>query len=336
MPERPLRISLENLTFDAERFQSSSGAGWRIRRDAALTVDGVLTAVEIEVRVVDKGTIGAASWPADMPGIDAVPEATIVRAEFNKGGSTIGFRLDLNGGMRVLFRPEQINPQTEPRKEIAAYRLARLLGVKAVPPATFKRVHRDELLGRLAPDAACLLPRIHAECRFDADGYTQGAASAWVPVVVDSRLDTAPGIARWAEWLSAAGALEETQRSLAAQLSSLLLFDVVIDNQDRFTGGNLLVSPDDQILYWMDNGFSFAADPQGHARARAFLRRCSRFSRTFVHALRELGAEALRSATDDLLSADEQSAVLARRDLALQHVDGAIAKHGESAVMCFD
>lgn len=336
MFERPLRVSIEDVTFEGEPFESPSGAGWRIRRDAALTVDGILTAVEIEVRVVDKGTIRAASWPADMPAMDAVPGATIVRAEFNKGGSTIGFRLDLSGGMRVLFRPDQINPQTEPRKEIAAHRLACLLGAKAVPPATFKRVHRDELLGRLAPDAACLLPRIHAECRFDGDGYTLGAASAWVPVVVDSRLDTAAGLARWGEWLRAGGTLDEARRSFAAQLSSLLLFDVVIDNQDRFTGGNLLVSPDDQILYWMDNGFSFGVDPNGHARARTFLRRCSRFSRAFVQALRELRADALRSALDELLSADEQSAVLARRDRVVNDIDGAIAQHGEHAVLCFD
>jgi len=60
--------------------------------------------------------------------IDRMRTAEVVQAKLNKGGSSISFRLDFADGSRAAFKPEQINPQTVPRKEVAAYRISRFLG----------------------------------------------------------------------------------------------------------------------------------------------------------------------------------------------------------------
>src|SRR5689334_11312728 len=57
--------------------------------------------------------------------IDRLRHAEIKQARLNKGGSSISFRLDFEDGSRAAFKPEQINPQSVPRKEVAAYRINR-------------------------------------------------------------------------------------------------------------------------------------------------------------------------------------------------------------------
>ena len=70
--------------------------------------------------------------------LDRMRTAEVAQAKLNKGGSSISFRLDFADGSRAAFKPEQINPQTVPRKEVAAYRINRWLGFNAVPPSTMR------------------------------------------------------------------------------------------------------------------------------------------------------------------------------------------------------
>ena len=83
--------------------------------------------------------------------LERVRTQPIVRFKFNHGGSSISFRVDFADGSRAAWKPTQTNTQTIPRKEIAAYRLNRLLGLNAVPPAAPRAVSRDELLSPPAP-----------------------------------------------------------------------------------------------------------------------------------------------------------------------------------------
>ena len=122
--------------------------------------------------------------------IERMRSGEVVHAKLNKGGSSISFRLDFADGSRAAFKPEQINPQTVPRKEIAAYRINRLLGMNTVPPATRRTFHRDDLVGKLPPENAFLATRIDAETLFDEEGFTRGEVSYWIPTIVDSHLDT--------------------------------------------------------------------------------------------------------------------------------------------------
>jgi hypothetical protein len=266
-----------------------------------------------------------------------VGEAAVVRVVPNKGGGGLSFRLDLAAGTRACFKPDQINRQTTPRKEVFAYRLARLLGRNNVPPTCLRSLHRDELLGRLPADLAFFLPRILAETIFDEHGATTGSASAWVPILVDSELDTRAGMRRWWHALCVDAPLDADQK-VYEELSALLLFDVTIDNFDRFSGNNLLFPEGSGLLLWMDNSIGLGEGREPHPRCRDLLARCQRFPRSFVDALRSLDRRAMNlclSPEHDLLTETEIDAVLHRRDVAIAHVDTMIGRFGEERVLSF-
>jgi hypothetical protein len=270
--------------------------------------------------------------------LEVLRSAEIKKVKLNKGGSSISLRLDFVDGTRAAFKPEQINPQSVPRKEVAAYRINRLLGFNAVPPATMRTFHRDELIGKLPPEQRHMEERINAETVFDAEGFTRGEISYWIPVIVDSHLDTLENVLAWWRWLTVGEELPPDKVELMAQLSSLLLFDLLTNNSDRFSGGNLMTSADGRVLFWMDNTFGFQIEPEGHLRCRTYLFRAQKFSRRMVEALRRLNLPALRQALapePGVLTEAEMQSVIARRDVGLRYVDGLIQQFGAERVLVF-
>jgi hypothetical protein len=270
--------------------------------------------------------------------LDRMQTAEIAKAKLNKGGSSISFRLDFADGSRASFKPEQINPQTVPRKEIAAYRINRLLGMNHVAPSTHRSLHRDELIGKLPPEMAFFEKRINAETIFDEEGFTRGEVQYWIPVIVDSHLDSLENVLAWWKWMTIGEEIPADKQLLMEQLSSLLLFDLLINNSDRFSGGNLMTSPDGKTLFYMDNTFGFQIEPEGHIRCRTYLFRCQKFSRRFVQALRKMDLGSLRAALEaepGVLTEAEMRSVIARRDVGLRYVDGLISQFGEDKVLLF-
>src|SRR5262245_24068038 len=59
----------------------------------------------------------------------------VAKVKLNHGGTSLSLRIDFESGARAAFKPLQIHPQSDPRREIAAYRIDRLLGIGRVPPA---------------------------------------------------------------------------------------------------------------------------------------------------------------------------------------------------------
>lgn len=270
--------------------------------------------------------------------LDRMRSQEIAKAKLNKGGSSISFRLDFADGSKASFKPEQINPQTVPRKEIAAYRINRLLGMNHVPPATHRTLHRDELIGKLPPELAFFEKRITAETIFDEEGFTRGEVQYWIPVIVDSHLDTLENVLAWWKWMTVGEEIPPDKVQLMEQLSSLLVFDLLTNNSDRFSGGNLMTSPDGKTLFWMDNTFGFQIEPEGHVRCRTYLFRAQKFSRKFIDAVRRMDLASLRAALEvepGMLTDAEMRSVIARRDVALKYVDGLIAQFGEDKVLVF-
>jgi hypothetical protein len=270
--------------------------------------------------------------------LERLRAAEIKSAKLNKGGSSISFRLDFVDGSRAAFKPEQINPQTVPRKEVAAYRISRWLGFNAVPPATMRTFHRDDLIGKLPPEAQFLAKRIDAETTFDAEGFTRGEVSYWIPVIVDSHLDTLENVLAWWRWMTVGEEIPPDRIDMMIQLSSLLIFDMLTNNSDRFSGGNLMTSKDGHLLFWMDNTFGFQIEPEGHLRCRAYLFRSQKFSRKMIANLRKFDLPALRQALapePGVLSEAEMQSVIARRDVTLRYVDGLIAQFGADKVLVF-
>ncbi len=266
----------------------------------------------------------------------------VVRLKFNKGGSSLSFRVDLADGSRAAFKPAQTNLQTIPRKEVAAYRINRLLGLAAVPPATPRMVSRAEIFSHLHPETLPLLPRIRAETVFDPRGNTAGVMMVWVPVIKDSGLDSAEGIAESTRWLTQGQEIPADKHALAAQLADLLVFDFLISNPDRYSGGNMMTSGDGSRLLFMDNTLSFFIEPQGNERTRAALARSQRFSRRLTQALDRISEDTLTrilaqaSEGDyEILTRPEIRAVVSRRDYVQNYIDRLVATFGASEVLYF-
>jgi len=273
--------------------------------------------------------------------------AAITRVKPNKGGTSLSLRLDFANGARAAFKPEQIHMQSEPRKEIAAYRIDRLLGIGHVAPAKPAKFTTAELVAAADPQLkAATTQRILGETR-PRRGEVRGFLAWWIPEIRDARVgqlnvDSAEGMDAWTSYLRIGSKIPEKDRALVEQLASLVVFDVVIDNADRWSGSNVKCSPDRKTLYFMDNTLSFSTFTKGHDNNLRPLYRMQVFSRSLVEHLRAMSVESLRAALDlgpdaagmgPLLTDPEIDAVMSRRAHVLAYVDRLIAAHGAEAVL---
>jgi hypothetical protein len=266
----------------------------------------------------------------------------IARMRLNHGGSSLSFRVDFADGSRAAFKPAQTHLQTIPRKEVAAYRLNRLLGLSAVAPATPRLVSREEMFSRLHPDTMASLPRIRSDTIFDPRGNNAGVMMYWIPVIKDSGLDTAEGIAQTTQWLTVGQPIPPAKHGLAAQVSDMVVFDFLTGNPDRYSGGNMMTNEDGTRLYFMDNTMAFFIEPEGNERTRSALQRTQRFSRRLYEALGRLSepvlAEVMAQASEgdyEILTKPEMRAVVARRDYVRRYLDALLAVHGPAEVLYF-
>jgi len=268
----------------------------------------------------------------------------VARVKLNRGGSSLSLRLEFASGARAAFKPMQIHPQSDPRREIAAYRIDRLLGIGHVPPARSAAFAIDDVIAAADPASRSVTASRIEQESIPRDGMLCGELSWWIPEIKRVRIggryvDEPDGEALWAEYLQAGAAIPAELRPMLAQLAAVIVFDVVIDNSDRWSGNNTQGSPDDRILYFMDNTLSFSMHTIGHTANLARLYRIQVFPRGLIGRLRSLTAQAVAAALghDDvlgaLLSETEIRAVMSRRDHLVEYVDRLIADLGEDAVL---
>ncbi|HXJ23602.1 MAG TPA: hypothetical protein VMT03_25525 [Polyangia bacterium] len=331
---------------------AATGGTFAVRRLRHVVAPHALPAVEPLAARDDMSSLGALRVSLESSGtflgmsdellLDRVRTQPIKRFKLNHGGSSISFRIDFADGSRAAWKPQQTNSQTIPRKEVAAYRLNRLLGLNAVPPAAPRAVSRDELLSHLHPESVEFLPRIQAETIFGPDGKSLGTASYWIPVIKDSGFDKGEGQKQMQAWLTRGETIPPDQLSMARQVSDLIVFDFLTCNPDRYSGGNMKMSPDGTELFYMDNTMSFFLEPQGKEKNRDVLFRTQRFSRSLYEALnriteatlqRALGSEA--RAGYEILSQAEIGALIARRDVVKRYIGGLVAKYGNRETLYF-
>jgi hypothetical protein len=274
--------------------------------------------------------------------LERIRKQEIVKVTFNRGGSSLSLRLFLADGSSAAFKPDQIHEQSVPRKEIAAYRLNRLLGLARVPPATCRVVDVRTLMSRLAPEDRHLAFRIRKEARPGRDGRLSGEVSWWLPDISYWPIDRWKVRTQWHHWLKAYHDLPPEKVERAGQFATMLLFDYLINNPDRFTGYNTMGSPDGRFLYFMDNTFSFAPQPIGGWGARSGLERLQRFPVRLYRRLRALTEARIRAefarekhASWPLLTEQELRAVISRRNHALDHLHGIVARFGWEKTMVF-
>ena len=254
------------------------------------------------------------------------------------GHTSVVFKVKLKNNLEICFKPESKRGKTRYRGEIAAYRLALALHLHNVIPAVPRTFEAAELSAALDATAKELFTK-EAVVR---DGKVRGAAMTWITKLEFLPLETPPWRARFGAWLGT-GEIPDDQRALATQISTLVIFDLLTGNWDRWSGANVGIDRATNTLLFVDNdGAFFDPPPPGPlATQTAMVMKAERFSKSFVADLRKLEPVPLADAIGEdmagtpLLSAKVLSGVDERRRKALAHIDDLIAQKGEPAVLVF-
>lgn len=269
----------------------------------------------------------------------------VAKLKINRGGTSLSLRLDFASGARAAFKPQQIHPQSDPRREIAAYRIDRMLGIGRVPPAKPATLAVADLIAAADPMVAAEVGQRFAQEAIVSDGIVHGELSWWIPEIRDAkigefRIDEPQGMAMWSDYLQVGVKIPPQVHGIATQIAAMIVFDVVIDNSDRWTGNNTKGAPDQRTLYFMDNTLSFSLFTIGHESNLSELHHIQVFPRALIQRLRALTVPAIEAALDigddalaPLLHPAEIRALLARRDYVLKYVDALVSEFGEAPVL---
>ena len=252
------------------------------------------------------------------------------------GHTSYVLKVTLSGGAVMVFKPRSRLPLGDRRYrgEIAAYRIAVALGLDNVP-RSFPRSFDASALRPLQPD-------FDEKALVDADGKVRGAAKPWLDKYVVLPLEQPSARARWEPWLTdPAASIPDEQRALAGAVSTMIAFDYITGNWDRWSGGNIAQDGATGTVLYVDNDGAFYDPPPADSLARqlAMLRRIVRFSRRFLAMLRALADDKLRTAIGEeaagqpLLPERVVSGVAARRKTVVDLVDARIGSAGQDATL---
>jgi len=291
--------------------------------------------------------------PARFISLDVDDDAWIARMRTAQstrfkpvGTSSLVFKATFTGGVDAAFRPRTRAHSRGWTSEVAAYRIARALDMDQVPPAVSRAFSRPELESHLHADFSEDWPALDAQMMGRGE-IVWGALVYWVPGLRDLELDTPRGMATWSRWLAHdAGVVSADEASLAGDLATMLCFDYLIANVDRWSGGNVRADRSGRRVVIRDHNLAFLSPlPRAqHERVLGHVRRVERFSRSFVFALRALDESRLRAslaadpavaAGTTLLDDAQIRALFDRREALLSRVAAHLDAYGEVAVLAF-
>lgn len=273
------------------------------------------------------------------------------------GHTSVVFKLELSSGKKAAFKPASRRGPLRYKGEVAAYRLAQALGIPNVPvalPRTFTRAELEGALGGADTPAGKLL----AEDVVVDGTNVHGALVPWIDRLEMIPVEADPLWSAWRAWVKKdhafrpeedrvlgklAGLDPEGQRAIAAQASTLVAFDYLTGNWDRWSGANVGWDKDARALLYIDNDGAFFEKPPKDALAKnqRLLDGVDRFSRSFVARLRALDETRLPTAFGEeregvpLLDAKVLASVAARRKALLSAVDAKIASAGAAETLAF-
>jgi hypothetical protein len=310
------------------------------------TVDGGVRPGERQA-----GVTAAVATAIVPPSAERAPPARRIAADDPVAAKSIGhtsfvLKVTLAGGAVGAFKPRSKRPLGDRRYrgEIAAYRLATALGLSRVPRAVPRSFDATALRDACttAPGSAEQFDR---EALVDADGTIRGAFIDWIDDYHALPLEDAAWRARWDPWVfDPAARIAAADRPLASAISTLIAFDYLTANWDRWSGGNVARAGAAVDILYVDNDGAFyeRPPPESLERQLALLRGVVRFSRRFVDALRALDRPKLVEAFGEerpgepLLGDAVVAAVEERRRTILQVVDDRLARSGARATFAFE
>ena len=259
------------------------------------------------------------------------------------GSSSIVFKTALENGTDASFRPRTLDHMRGHLAEVAAYRISRTLGMDNVPPAVLRRLSRGEIRGRLNPDYALEWESMDADIAWDPDGRVLGVSVFWVDGITDVGVDREGPNAPWRTWLRQGGTIPEDKASIAADVSTMIAFDYLIANRDRFSGGNARADASRTRMIVRDHNLAFGTlSRDGHGKLLARLASVEKFSRGWIEHLRALDEAKLRTelaqdplAGENALNSRQILDLLDRRRAILSRVAALIDQYGQAQVLAF-
>jgi hypothetical protein len=260
------------------------------------------------------------------------------------GTTSVTLRLDL-GELAAAYKPRTRSHPRGYLAEIAAYRIAVALGMDNVPPVVGRRLPRLLMEQRFERRGDDRWEPIRDEILWDAPGIAPGAAIYWIPAMRPSELHTLAGVSAVTPWLAQSGEVPPERQELARDIATMIAFDYLIANWDRWSGGNVSTDPSGSRLFVRDHNVAFGVplSEERYERVRGMLERVERFPRGFVGALTRLDDARLRAALAQdpesrdraILTDDQIASVLGRRRALLSYVGALVALHGEEAVLAW-
>ena len=282
--------------------------------------------------------------------------ATVQDGAKSIGATSIVLKLPLDGGAYAAFKPDTRRHRDRWRAEVAAWRLAHALKLEGVPPSVPRVVKLSTIYKSIATEKT--RKKVTSQVVVRDEDYVVGAMIAWLPSIHPLPLEREPLRTAWGEWLAQHGPdtpIEErvtnaelhdldVARPLMAQISSMIVFDQLTGNRDRWSGANVMIDETGTRLVFLDNNLAFDAniDREQTKKRQRILARVERFSRSLVDAVRALDRDAMAHIFSvdhegaPLLRDEQVDAVMARRAELLAHVDALLAKYGDERVLCFD
>lgn len=286
---------------------------------------------------------------------DVILEAlrTASSREFKPVGHTsVVFRMRLESEHNAAFRPRTRRHRRGHLAEVAAYALGRFLGLDNIVPATLRSETRMRISEHLHPryDDVNTWEDLEERIFYRSRTQTPGAAIYWVPDLQETELDSGAARREWHGWLAGEDIPEE-RVALARDLSNVRVFDYLIGNWDRFSGGNLkLFGGDVERVALRDHNVAFGrVGEEREEGLRNEMHATRRFSRSVMARLSQLDVEGLQGVIErfnseeerdelglDILHPTQREAVLERAAVVLSHVGALIAADGEDSVLYFD
>jgi hypothetical protein len=290
----------------------------------------------------DADPMATPSTDASTPKVDRLAAYASAKPKAGKsiGHTSVVFRVDFDPTMRAAYKPESKRGHKRYRGEVAAFRYGKLLGIPNVPPAGIRIFQREELRAAVQTDPKALA--LFDDEAIDEKGRVHGALMPWIDKLEFTPVESPAEKARWQKWLKSGGDVADGDKSIAAQISTLVVFDCLTGNWDRWSGANVGIDRATSTLLFVDNdGAFFDPLPPAFQPQWALLKTVDRFSRALVKRMRTLAALDLADAFGDeepgtpLLPARVVSAAEQRRKDVLAIIDEKIKSLGEESVLYF-
>jgi len=257
------------------------------------------------------------------------------------GRTSVVFRMRTESRITAGYKVKSRNLEHGYQSEIAAYRLGRLLLLDNIPPTIFRRVTRKEIKARFHKDKLDRWSSVQRSTSWEDDGTVVGAASYWIK---GARRGLEDQKRTWQAWLRLEGMIPPGKMKLARDLSTMTLFDLLVGNWDRYSGGNLLTDRERARALLMDNDRAFSGmNEKLYEKLLGDFTQTERFSKAVVDQLVDLDRKTIRQelaqdpsySSESLLTDSQITALLERRLTILSYIAALVEEHGEDQVLFF-